>query len=259
MFAYCPWKALVPIACLLLPLIWGSGGASGDDFRIDNKVFISSQKQPDSRGCTIFYGEAVYDFLEEPAEVIVLDKPGGRFVLLDLTRQVRAELTKDEVAAFSARLKQWAAKISDPQIKFFADPAFEEQFNPVANELTLASPWMTYKVRLVAGNRAVAEQYREFSDWYVRLNTVLNPGSRPPFARLLVNEAIAKRFATPEDVTLTLAPRKGPTAKRTTIRSQHELTGQLARDDLDRVAKARAAMQTFAQIGFEQYRKGAKR
>jgi hypothetical protein len=247
-------------ACLLCPHDPCGGKAAGEDFRIDNRVFSGSQKRADYRGTTIFSAGVVYDYRDDPAEVIVLDKAAGRFILLDAARQSCTELKMDEVAAFSARMKQWAAGHSDPLIRFFGEPKFQEQFGAGMNQLTLSSPWMTYQARLTAVDSAsMAQQYRDFSDWYAQINWLLNPGSRPPFARLMLNEAIARQHGIAREVTLTITSGKDPAAKRTTIRSEHDLVPQLTKADLARVAQTRGQVQSFKPIGFEQYRKVAAR
>jgi hypothetical protein len=246
----------ITIASLGLAAGFGCCPAAADEFRVENRVYNGDAKQPACRSTTIFYGDVVYDYLEQPAEIIVFEKSPGRFVTLDLARQVRAELTTDEVAAFTARLRQWAIGHRDPVISFLAAPKFQEDFKPARGQLTLDSPWLTYDARLrAAASPAVVEQYREFSDWYARLNTVLNPGSRPPFGRLALNEAIARHQAIAEEVVLTIAQKKGATTGRLTVRSQHDLTVQLTTTDIDRVAKTRDQMRNFKAISFEQYRK----
>ena len=71
--------------------------APAADFRVDNAVFAEGQSQPQSQGVTIFHEGLVYDFLNEPAEVIVFDKAHRRFILLDLSRHVRSEISIDDV------------------------------------------------------------------------------------------------------------------------------------------------------------------
>jgi len=153
-------------------------------------------------------------------------------------------------------LQRRAEAHPDPFIKFLAAPRFDEHFDKASGELTLSCPWMTYRLVLVdAESRAISQQYREFSDWYARLNTLLNPGSKPPFARLAVNGALARREATAREVRLTLTPQKGLPPKRTTIRSSHRLVRRLAKADLDRVAQTRQFMEIFKPVSFKEYRR----
>lgn len=250
-------RALEAIMCSMFVLGGvpaGAEPAASEDFRVENEVFLGAGKKADSRSTTIFSDSMVYDYLENPAETIVFDKRAGRFVLLDTVRRVRAELTTQEVLAFTQRLQRRAAAQHDLRIKFLAAPKFDEQFDKASGELRLSCPWMTYRLVLVdAESRSISQQYREFSDWCVRLNTLLNPGSEPPFARLAVNAALAKREATAREVHRTLTPKKVFPPKRTKIRSQHRLVRRLVKADLDRVAQTRQFMQIFRPVEFERY------
>lgn len=234
--------------------------ALGEDFRVENRIFVGGQRKPISQSATIFLDGVVYDYLEDPAEAIVFEKGRDRFILLDTIRRVRAELPTSKLAAFTRRLQQSASAQEDPFIKFLADPQFHEQFDETSGELTLSSPWMTYRLELVdAESRTVSQQYREFCDWYAQVNAVLNPGSRPPFARLLVNAAVAKYEATAREVHLTMTPRKSFPAKRTKLRSEHQLVRQIVAADVDRVTQTRQFMQIYKLVGLDQYRGGADR
>ena len=213
---------------------------AADNFRVENAVFAENQQQPESRTITIFAGGLVYDFLDQPPEAIVLDQAAGRFTLLDLQRRVRTVLSTEEVAAFSEKLKQRAAQYKDDALlTFMAEPAFQEQFDSKTNRLTLASPEITYQLQLTPfGNGSAALQYRDFSDWYIRLNVLLNPGSRPPQARMALNEAVARHRAVAREVQLTIASKTGAGSKPSTMRSTHAFAAQLTAADQERVKKA---------------------
>jgi hypothetical protein len=229
--------------------------ATAEDFRVENKVFAADKTAPQNQGVTIFYGGVVYDYLEQPAEVIVLDKAAAKFTLLDTSRQVQTELSTQQVADFIVGLKKKAAANQDQFIRWLAEPGFQEQFDQKSGELTLVGPQMMYATKLAAvPSPEMAEQYREFSDWYVRLNTLLAPpGSLPPFPRMVLNQAIAKRQMIPREVERTL---KFSATKRNTMRSEHELMTKLNAADLGRVTEAQQAMRKFTMVGFDVYRKG---
>ncbi|MBN2476523.1 MAG: hypothetical protein JXB62_18055 [Pirellulales bacterium] len=225
------------------------------DFRIENKVFSRGQKAPLNESTTIFHNGVVYDYLEDPEEVIVFEKAAGRFVLLDMSRRVRAEVTTREVEGLTKRLQELAERQADPFYKFLAAPKFTERYNGSTGELTLSSPWMTYRMILSEiQSPPISQQYREFCDWYARLNTLLNPGSKPPTARLAVNEALARHNATPREVFLTMTPKKTFPPHSTKLRSEHHLVDQVAQADLIRVQQTRQFMGIFQVVSFEQYR-----
>jgi hypothetical protein len=231
-----------------------AGQALGEDFRVDNAVYAGDQKEPSSQSTTIFHAGVVYDCLKAPAETVVFDKTGGRFVLLNLSHRMRTELTTSEVAAFIDRLQPVAAKSKDPLVAFLAAPKFQERSDQ-PGELTLASPWITYRLVLSGeSSPSVVEQYRDFCDWYARLNALLVPGSQPPFGRLVVDAAMAQRRAIASQVVLTLHTGKG-SRQPTTIRSEHRLVIPLEAADLERVARARKFMENFKLVSFDQYQK----
>ena len=149
---------------------------------------------------------------------------GEHFVLLDSTRRVTAEVTTKEVVAFNDWQKHLAKEQPSPVLNFFGNPLFQESFDRGASELTLSSAWVTYKVKLTAADKGIVEQYRQFSDWYARLNAGLTPKSRPPFARMKVDEAIARQGAIPAEIEMTATVKnKTGEQQQTTIRCQYRL------------------------------------
>jgi hypothetical protein len=237
----------------LFGMINGQAGATrSEDFRVDNAVYVGDQNEPSSQSTTIFSGGVVYDCLKTPAETVVFDKTTSQFVLLNLTRRARTELSTGAVAAFIERLQPMAAKSKDPLVQFLAEPKFQEQSRQTG-ELTLSSPLISYRLTLVPETSpSVVEQYHEFCDWYARLNALL--GSPPPFGRLVVDAAIARQNAIASRVLVTVHAGKG-SKPQTTIRSEHRLVRPLEPADLQRVAQAREFMGSFKLLGFDQYRK----
>lgn len=230
--------------------------AAAEQFRVDNKIYLGDDKEPQIESSTIFFGDVVYDYLVRPSEVTIFDHSHDRFVLLDLSRRVKTEVSTQHVREFNARLKQWASSQPDAFTKFLSAPEFETQYDHQSGELTYSSPWVIYRLTTVdAENESVARQYAEFSDWYSQLNTMLNPGARPPFARMQVNAGLEARLRFPREVTLTLRPRDGLLAKRITIRSEHQLVRQLVQSDRDRIAQTDQFLAIFTPVNFTEYQK----
>jgi hypothetical protein len=103
----------------------------------------------------------------------------------------------------------------------------------------------------------MVDQYRVFSDWYARLNTVMNrgQGSRPPFARLLLDEAIARHQAIPREVKLISFAKKGGAMQQTSVRIEYHLMPKLTQADLQAVAGVQRDLKAFKPVRFEEYRK----
>ncbi len=259
----CVYSLIIVAAIGATPAIDGPAGGPGaaraDDFRIDNTVYAGDPKEPPCESTTIFHGGAVYDCMKTPAETIFFQPQAGLFVLLNLKHRTRTELTTADLTAFSDQLQHDSAQSSDPLVKFLAAPKFQVRFDRVGNELTLNSPWVNYRLTVQPEeNQAAVAQYREFSDWYARLNALLSPGSRPPFGRLAVNAELAQRKAMPSEVVLTLSSLR-PSRERNTIRSEHRLVRPLERTDYVRVADVRQQLSSFKAVTFEQYRKSELR
>ena len=224
-------------------------------FRVDNRLFLSNQKEPHSQSTTIFQNNAVYDYLDQPKEVLVYDKNDDRFVLLNTTRRICAEIKRQQVLQFAEQMRQRTVEHSDPYIKFLGNPSFTKEFDHETSVLTLTSPWITYRVKAVPGpTPGSAERYREFIDWNARLAPMLNAAARPPFVRLWLNAALVERGMVPSEIQrVTITPKQGIWSKRTLIRSEHQWINRLETADLVRVAQTRQFMTIFNPVSLEQY------
>src|SRR5208282_521729 len=127
-------------------------------------------------------------------------------------------------------------------------------FNPESSELTLKSPMMTYRAEILPTNPTVAAQYHEFSDWYTKFNLALNPSSRPPFPRMMLNDAIERAKGIAKEVHLTafLSSKEAPV----NVTSRHQLVAQLDSADRNRIAEAREGLRNFQSVSLRDYRQG---
>ena len=252
------WIDVHAFRLLLIP-IWFAAmttalASGAETFCVENQVFVDNQRKPRVESTTVFLDDKVYDFLRMPAEVTIFDPTRQRFVLLDPSRRVQTQVSTGQVAKFAERLQQWARTQPDPFLQFLADPTFDENFDAERGELSISSPWTTYRIGVEpARSETASHRYREFSDWYSRLNTMINPGSRPPLARLMVNAALDARQLLPREVTLILRPKSGPLAKKTIVRSEHRVRAGLTETDRQRITEAERFLADFMLLGFEQY------
>lgn len=228
-----------------------AAAAYAEDFRIETKIYVADEEAPVSTSTTLFNGNVVYDFLDEPAQVAVFRKPGGgkpgRFILLDPENRVRTELTTDQLAGAMSKLRTWASKQKDPFLRFAADPEFDESFDRESGKLVLASHEENYNIITIpADEPAALRQYREFLDWYARLNSLLLAGP-PPEPRLQVNAALARYQIIPVSVELTRGNEKEP------LRAEHEFTWRLSQDDLKRIDDANASLAAYQPVDNETF------
>jgi len=234
--------------------------AETPSLRIDNAVYVGREQEPSSRSTTIFQFSLVCDFMEQPPETIVFDVAAKKFTLLNLQNRTRAELTCEQLSILTDRLQQSAVeKSKDPVIKFLAAPKFDERFDEQSGELTLSSPLVEYRVKLLPEtDAAVLEHYRLFADWYAKLNALLTPVYRPPFGRLAVNSALAERRSLAGSVELKIASGKDAQQGFSVMRSEHRISRQLTADDAQRVAQTKQQLQQIKLVDFRQYRKTDK-
>ncbi len=232
----------------ILAVVLGACAARvpADDFRIETKVYSGKSKNPISQNTTLFRAGYVYDYMDSgSARIVVFDQRGGRFVVLDPVKRVKAEVKADDVRKLVDELHDLAAKSSNPNMKFAADPQFDVEFSE-DGELTLSSPQMTYKLQTMAApSDSATQQYREFSDWYARFNTMANPGSTPPFPRLSVNAELAKRGLVPTEVQLN--------TRAVSARTEHYVTWRLLDSDHKRMAKTANQLATFDEVDFKAF------
>jgi hypothetical protein len=230
--------------------------SAAEDFRIETKIYVGDEKEPVSTTTTLFQRGVVYDLLDSPPQTAVFRKPGGgkpgRFILLDPERRVRTELSTDQLADVMNKLRNWASRQRDPFLKFAANPQFAESFDRGTGQLLLTSQEESYVLKTEPADEPDAlAQYREFLDWYARLNTLLEAGP-PPEPRLAVNAALARYQVVPVSVELTR------TGEKQKLRAEHEFTWLLSKQDLARIDDACSALAGYRPVDNEEFLAGMR-
>ncbi len=249
---YTVTRCALRVVTLLIALsVVNTTVAVAEEFRIETKIFVGDEEQPVSETTTLFLDGVVYDFLTEPEQTAVFRKPTsgkpGRFILLDRTQRIRTELTTDQLAGAMDKLRTWASRQSDPLLKFAADPQFEESFKPDTGELVLASHLENYRVDTAPVDESTGlADYREFLDWYTRLNTLLQAGP-PPEPRLRLNAALAQHQVIPISVELQRAGESEP------LRADHDFTWRLSREDRQRIDEVRASLASYRAVSNDEF------
>jgi len=223
--------------------------AEAQELRIETEVYSGDSAEPLSKTATLFDSGTVYDFIESPARIAIFRAPtpthGGKFILLDLENEYRTEVSTEKIAALMDKLSEWAAEQKDPLLKFSANPVFEESFDVDTGTLTMSSKQWTYTVATVpADDLNTLKRYREFTDWYTRLNTMLQ-SSPPPGPRLALNKALERHEAVPVEIRRTIA------SNSTDLRATHLFTWRLSRDDRSRIEEVRRKLTGFKKVDNE--------
>lgn len=219
---------------------------SVEEFRIETDVFIGDEEKPVSHTVTLFEQSAVYEFVDRPAQVIIYRRSGeeaGQFILLDVNSRRRTHVEVDRVEKLMTKITAWAAEQKNPLLRFSAAPTFEETFDAETGSLTLANPEWTYRAATIpAENEPALARYREFTDHYAALTSMLY-NSPPPGPRLALNAALAKRGVVPVEIRRTLDG-----DEKNLVRATHLFSWRLSRDDRARLDDAQESLANFEKV-----------
>jgi hypothetical protein len=220
--------------------------AQSQDFRIETHVFVGDEPEPVSHTVTLFASGVVYDFVDEPSQTAVFRRPSasrpGQFILLDPDGQRRTEISTQRIERLMKKLSRWADQQEDELLKFSANPKFEETYDESTGQLTLSSPTWTYRVATVPAEQPTAmTRFREFSDWYARLNTMMH-GTPPPMPRLKLNESLSRHGVVPVEIRRTVSE------DSTELRATHLFSWRLSREDQSRLDEVRRHLANFDKV-----------
>ncbi len=239
------WFPVAASVCSALPAV-------GQEFRIETEVYVGEEEAAASRTVTLFENSAVYDFLDGP-EQIVIYRTGGegraaQFILLEPELQRRTDVDVQRVAKLMEKLNRWAAEHKDPLLRFAAAPKFDEVFNEESGSLTLTSPQWTYRVATIeAADNAVLERYREFTDRFAELSSMMH-NSPPPGPRLALNAALVKHGVVPVEIQRTTGGED-----KNAVRATHLFSWRLSREDRTRLDEAQAFLANFQKVDNEKF------
>ncbi|MDZ4657133.1 MAG: hypothetical protein SH868_06090 [Bythopirellula sp.] len=226
--------------------------SDAQELRIETKVFGEEEDdEPLSHTVTLFDKNTVYDFVENPEQIAIFRAPtpgsGGQFILLDVGSARRTEVSTEQISGLMQKLSKWAAEQKDPLLKFSAKPKFKETFDRETGVLMLTSDLWEYNVATIPADSApILARYREFTDWYTRLNTMMN-SSPPPGPRLELNSSLEKYGVMPVEIRRTLKNNKSM------LRATHLFTWRLSREDRVRLDEARKYLASFKKVDNEAF------
>jgi hypothetical protein len=166
--------------------------------------------------------------------------------LLNDEHQIRTQISTKKLEVAILNLQTWAGQQSDKFLKFAAHPEFKESFEPGTGQLVLANHLQSYTVETMpAKHPKAANEYREFLDWYVQLNTLLSGSPLPPQPRFELNKSLSRHKAIPKSVELTRAGQDEP------LRAEHEFTWMLSQSDMERIEGVNAALVSYHDVNNE--------
>lgn len=245
------WSLIVAVMFSLLSAA-DSPSAAGQEFRIETEIYVGEEPEPVSHTVTLFEKAAVYEFMDNPQQIIVYrqgqEGKSGQFILLDTVRERRTDVEVDRVEKLMHKMTDWAADHKDPLLKFAAKPTFEETFDVESGSLTLANKEWTYRAATIkADDTAKLTRYREFTDRYAELSAMMF-NSPPPGPRLALDAALAKHGVVPVEIKRTLGG-----DEKNIVKATHMFYWQLSREDRRRLDEAQAHLANFKKVDNEQF------
>lgn len=245
------WSLIVAVTFSLLSAA-GSQCATGQEFRIETEIYVGEEPEPVSHTVTLFEKAAVYEFMDNPQQIIVYrqgqEGKSGQFILLDTVRERRTDVEVDRVEKLMDKMTDWASEHKDPLLKFAAKPTFEETFDVESGSLTLANKEWTYRAATIkADDAATLTRYREFTDRYAELSAMMF-NSPPPGPRLALDAALAKHGVVPVEIKRTLGG-----DEKNVVKATHMFFWSLSRNDRARLDEAQAHLANFKKVDNEQF------
>lgn len=191
-----------------------------------------------ARSLMLFHAGKIYDYVDPAQEVIVFEPAHRRFTVMNLPRQLRSELTQDEIRQYlglvekeaQRRLEEdfpAASQKSADLLQFQLRPEFAVTFDSKKNQIQLSSPFLQYTSSTsTPPSPEIVEKYLFVADWTAQLNSVLHPQSMLPAARLKLNEELRQRAMIPLSVELKAEAEPG-----LHLQARHGWTWQLEKTD----------------------------
>jgi len=239
------------VSRFVLSFAWGAivttfaQPVDAQDFRVYTTVRNIAEDSTNppvvARSLTLFHTGKVYDYMDEPGELVIFEPIHDRFVIIrgyvgtivptDELRQLldvahhEGERLADELAASNEPRSRGARA----NLLFQLNPTFRTAWADSSGELTLQGSELSYMARLIEiESPSVVPRYLAYTDAAAKMNSVLHPHGLLPSSRLKLNEAMREQDRLPQSVTL-----KGITGTNLHMRADHEYGWQLQAIDKD--------------------------
>lgn len=235
----------------------GSQYCFAQEFRITSDVYIGDSKAVLSSNLTLFSDSLICDFLmsdevvPQPLEVVLYDTRQKRFVLLDLERRVRTEISDLQIEKLVENLAGETQK--NEASKFLISETFVEETDWTNGTLSLKGDNMEYFFRgFQPEDPAFLPQYFSFLDNFTKLNAT-DPRKMPPFPRMKLNQRIKQLGWVPSEVRVTLKANQF-FREDLEAQSKHTLTAGLTRGDRELITRAKRDWQGFKAVELTEFR-----
>lgn len=261
------------LTCLLV--LRGFSVATAQGLRVEGQVYQIDQRAAGARptetrissSVTLFHKGRVYDYVEAADEVIIFEPTARRFTILNTARELRTIADLDEIKhlmesrrteseRYLQELSRSGRRDADQVVRglrFELSPSFDTEFDAATGQLRMSSELWDYRVQTHPWEDAdQVREYLTYADWISQLNSVLQPESRFPQPRMLLNQQLRELMRVPTSVTRDLRP-----DQPYILRAEHKFIGELSRGDrqLMRIWDAAAKDESLRELSLRSYQK----
>lgn len=213
-------------------------------FRVVTDVYFGAEKAPSQQTKTLFRSGVAYDIsLAEPTHITMIDPARDRIVLLNATRQVKAEIDLQQLRQFIEAAEKQAQSAG---LSTHLESASKVESGE--NEVRVGGGVLQYRSTLQSPREPhMALLYAQVADALAQLN-----GWRtgvPPFARITLNRAVAERQALPAEITRTITHDH----KTTTVQCRLHTNWRLSKDDEAKIAEIGKMLATFRTVSAPEF------
>lgn len=247
-------------AAITLSVLLSAATHADEGFRLDTDIFKGQDKTPIIETQTLFVDGQVYDFLlTKPVEITVYDPGRGQITLLDVQQRLKTVITTSEIHEHVFAIKEQSVEVNEPLFVFATDPKFETSTQAFTENqipkmrLTLASPNFTYTaVGMKPKQPEAVAAFRDFADWYARLNAT-RPGNLPPGARMALNRALAEQGLLPAEIRRTTTHTIQGRQQTLEVTSKHLVNWEISGQDRQRIQEAHNMMAAYTAVPYADY------
>jgi hypothetical protein len=188
-------------AALLAPLLF-TAPAAADTFRVTNKIYEGTDRNPSEEHWILFDDGHIYDLPQvESRYVTVYDLVKNQITRLDRKTQVQTTMKTDDLIEATAQARATAK--TEEQREKLGLTAKVVASNRVTGLSIRFGNYEYHATTQTPPDPAVAARYGRFADLALRLN-ILRLGAPPPFARMTLNDHIALAGELPAETILVL-------------------------------------------------------
>jgi hypothetical protein len=215
-------------------------------------VAVAEEGQPILSNLTIFHEHLIYDFpLDASQQASAFDRRREHFTLLDGRLRIQCQLSGQELMELSAAVALRDARRAHGPERPAAEPSFRVEYDAQSLRVQLEAETRDEKVTyVVVGQQPdkpwAVEAYRQFADWFARLNVTRD--GRSPLTRLRLNELLCDHGLLPRTVSRRAAGQP-------TYVGQHQFDWALRPDDLERIGDVRQWADAFPRVSLVEFRR----